>query len=43
MMDVPLPYSPDANNDGEHLGMTAAGKWAEGVAQMITFIRTHPR
>jgi hypothetical protein len=43
IIDVPLPYSPDANNDGEHLGMTAAGRWAEGVFQMIEFIRTHPR
>jgi hypothetical protein len=24
-------------------GMTAAGKWAEGVMQMIAFIRAHPR
>jgi hypothetical protein len=42
-MDVPLPYSPDANNDGEHLGMVAAGKWAEGVARMIDFVRSRPK
>ena len=30
-----FPYSPDANNDGEHLGMAAAGKWAEAVAAKI--------
>lgn len=30
-----FPYSPDANDDGEHLGMHAAGKWAEAVAQRI--------
>jgi hypothetical protein len=39
IVDVPLPYSPDRNNDGEHFGMDAAGKWATGVAQMIESIR----
>ncbi len=39
IIDVPLPYSPDANNDGEHLGMSAAGKWAEGVAMMVDYIQ----
>jgi hypothetical protein len=39
VMDVPLPYSPDANNDGEHLGKEAAGKWADGVALMIEHLR----
>jgi hypothetical protein len=39
IMDVPLPYSPDANNDGEHFGKVAAGKWAEGVALMIEHLR----
>ena len=38
IMDVPLPYTPDANNDGEHLGMTAAGEWAQGVALTIEHI-----
>jgi hypothetical protein len=38
IMDVPLPYSPDANDDGEHLGKVAAGKWAEGVALMIAHV-----
>jgi hypothetical protein len=40
IVDVPLPYSPDANHDGEHLGMQSAGKWAQGVAQMIELIRS---
>jgi hypothetical protein len=39
IIDVPLPYSPGAGNDGEHLGMQAAGKWAEGVALVIDILR----
>jgi hypothetical protein len=39
IMDVPLPYSPDANDDGEHLGTGAAGQWAHGVALMIEHLR----
>jgi hypothetical protein len=28
-------YSPDANNDGEHLSMKAAGLWAEKAAKAV--------
>lgn len=41
VMGASLPYSPDSNNDGEHLSMSAAGKWATGVDQVIRYLISH--
>ncbi len=40
VMDVPLPYG---GSDGEHFAAAGAGKWADGVATMIEFIRDKRR
>ncbi len=32
---IGVPYSPDANHDGVHLGMAAAGRWAENVFTVV--------